>query len=239
MFKQKSKTSTSVRRALLLTILGVVLTASSVAVFWRSNHAIAATNSTINFQARLLTAAGNIVPDGQYNVEFKLYNASSSSGSSQGSCAGDSACLWTETRITTDKVRVVNGYLTVNLGSITSFASTINWDQELWLTMNIGGTGTPGWDGEMTPRLKLTSVPYAFRAGALVGGTGANTTVLDAGTPSGTNLIHLPAASGTVCLQNAAACGFVTGTAGSYIQNQNAGQQSSSNFWISGNGRAD
>jgi flagellar hook assembly protein FlgD len=37
----------------------------------------AATSGTINFQARLQNAAGNIAPDGSYNVEFKLYNVSS------------------------------------------------------------------------------------------------------------------------------------------------------------------
>jgi hypothetical protein len=47
--------------------------------------------------------------------------------------------------------------------------------------MNVGGTTGPSWDGEMTPRLKLTAVPYAFTAGKLVGGTGANTTTLDFG----------------------------------------------------------
>src|SRR4051812_20065179 len=46
----------------------------------------AATNSTLNFQARLETASGAIVADGTYNVEFKLYNVSS---------AG--SALWTET----------------------------------------------------------------------------------------------------------------------------------------------
>jgi hypothetical protein len=115
MFKQKSKILIPVKRALLLAILIIVTVASFVVAFSRQETARAATNSTINFQARLLTAAGNLVPDGNYNVEFKLYNALSSSGSSQGACAGDSACLWTETRTTTDRVRTVNGYMTVNL----------------------------------------------------------------------------------------------------------------------------
>jgi hypothetical protein len=230
MFKQKSKIPNTIRRVLLLAILAVVTVASFSVFFGRSNHAAAATSSTINFQARLLTAAGNVVPDGQYNVEFKLYNASSSSGSSQGSCSGDSACVWTETRVTANKVRTVNGYLTVNLGSVTAFGA-INWDQDLWLTMNIGGTGTASWDGEMTPRLKLTAVPYAFTAGKLVGGTGANTTTLNTGTPSGTNTISLPAESGTLCIQNSANCGFALSTgSGNYIQNTTSLQNA--NYYV-------
>ncbi|HSD56054.1 MAG TPA: hypothetical protein VLA92_02790, partial [Candidatus Saccharimonadales bacterium] len=228
MFKQKPKTPTFFKRASLLAILAVVTMASFVAAFSRDEKALAATSSTINFQARLLTAAGNIVPDGQYNVEFKLYDAASGGTS-----------VWTETRTTSDKVRVVNGYLTVNLGSVTAFGS-INWDQELWLTMNIGGTGAASWDGEMTPRLKLTAVPYAFTAGKLVGGSGSNTTTLDAGTPSGNNTIHLPAESGTLCIQASANCGFALSSGGTnYIQNQFSAAQTTANFWISGTGRMD
>ena len=120
----------------------------------------AATPSTLNFQARLMSSAGNIVPDGTYNVEFKIYNASTSSGSSQGSCSGDSNCLWTETRLTTDsaplRIIVKNGYLSAYLGDKTALPANI-WGQQLWLTMNIGGTsGAPSWDGEMTPRIRMT-----------------------------------------------------------------------------------
>ena len=50
----------------------------------------------------------------------------------------------------------------------------------------------------------------------------------------------LPDASGTFCLQGSASCGFALSSgSGNYIQNQNASQQSASNFWLSGIGRAD
>ena len=49
----------------------------------------------------------------------------------------------------------------------------------------------------------------------------------------------LPDASGTICLQGSSSCGFLTGSASNYIQNQNASQQATSDFWISGTGRAD
>lgn len=198
----------------------------------------AATNSTLNFQARLLTAAGAVAPDGQYNVEFKLYNAASSSGSSQGSCTGDSACVWTETRINVAKVRVVNGYLTVNLGSVISFSSSINWDQELWLTMNIGGTGAASWDGEMSPRLKLTGVPYAFQAGGLANTNGANRSTLGWNTQTASNALFLPNEAGTICIQNSVNCGFLTsgGAAGTFVQLQGStpGTPQTGNLNISG-----
>ncbi|HJP96741.1 MAG TPA: hypothetical protein VJ843_05240, partial [Candidatus Saccharimonadales bacterium] len=73
--------------------VGVLLSVLWLAFASFSTHrASAATSQTINFQARLMQSSGAIVPDGTYNVEFKLYNALTSSGSSQGSCTGDSAC---------------------------------------------------------------------------------------------------------------------------------------------------
>jgi len=157
-----------------------------------------------------MSSAGAIVPDGNYNVEFKLYNALSSSGSSQGSCTGDSACLWVETRTSGNVVRVVNGYLTVNLGSVTTLPS-IDWSQNLWLGMNIGGTGTPSWDGEMTPRLQLTAVPYALNAGQL-GGLSASGFIQNTVSVQSANVSVQAATSGTVAATfraNAAGTGDV------------------------------
>ncbi len=137
--------------------------------------------ATLNFQARLTTGAGAIVPDGTYNVEFKLYDALTGGTN-----------LWTETRLTTDaaalRVVVRAGYLSVYLGDKTPFGS-INFGQQLYLTMNIGGTAvTPTWDGEMTPRLRLTSVPYAFNTNQLNGRTSDQFVQLDPGaTPQTTN----------------------------------------------------
>ncbi|MES2970900.1 MAG: tail fiber domain-containing protein [Patescibacteria group bacterium] len=130
----------------------------------------AATSSNLNFQARLLNASGGLVPDGTYNIEFKLYDTLAAGASAQGVCVGGATddCLWVETRTGANKVTVKNGYFSVNLASITGFPA-LNWDQDMWLTMNIGGTGAPSYDGEMSPRIKLTAVPYAFDSGQLDG----------------------------------------------------------------------
>src|SRR3990167_8969582 len=193
-------------------ILGLILATGLLST--NPPQASAVSSSTINFQARLLSISGNIVPDGNYHVEFKLFNSSSSSGSSQGSCSGDANCLWVETRTTGDLVRVVNGYLTVNLGSVTAFASTINWDQEHWLTMNIGGTSGPSWDGEMSPRVKLTALPYAFRAGKLALTSGANIGTLAFGSVTNDPVLTLPNETGTVCSTGSVCSGYQA--AGSY-----------------------
>jgi FtsH-binding integral membrane protein len=227
---------------LALFVIGLVVLMGMAVNLARPVQTFAATNGTINFQARLEANTGAIVPDGTYNVEFKLYSASSGG-----------AAEWTEDYVYNggspdQRIQVINGYLTANLGSITAFPNTINWDQQQWVTMNIGGTGTTevatsistaGWDGEMSPRLQLTAVPYAFRAGQL-NAPGANPSSLTWATQSSTTGLLLPNLNGTLCVDNdTAGCGFAAGTGGTgYIQNQNASPQTTANFSISGSGAA-
>ncbi len=124
------------------------------------NQAQAATSNQLNFQGRLLTNTGGLVPDGVYNMEFNLYYQNVG-GASQ----------WTEDRLVsnTQGVTIRNGYFSVYLGEYDAFPA-IDWDQDLYLGMTIRGTTSCVWgscspaDSEMTPRFKMTSVPYAFRA---------------------------------------------------------------------------
>jgi hypothetical protein len=169
----------------------------------------AAANNTINFQARLLTNTGALVPDGYYNVEFKLYDAVSGG-----------TLLWTDSRYDTNgvtagndyRIQVMNGYLTVSLGDTsaggTAFPGTIDWSQELWLSMNIGGTtqtASPTWNGEMSPRMKVTAVPYAFAAKEAqqlkVTDSGFTSTV-SVTTPTANRTITFADQSGTVVLDS-------------------------------------
>lgn len=263
MFKKTPLKRVLYPRALTQVMAGVfaVVSILSGTLLFHSSQALAAnaTNNTVNFQARLQTAAGSIVPDGYYNVQFKLYDGDTAGGPAGIGTGYAGTNLWTETWYDSNgttagndnRVRVQNGYLTVSLGSQTAFPNTINWDQNLWITMNIGGTtqtATPTWDGEMNPRLKLTAVPYAFRAGQLAqfnSGTGFTAT-LGMLQPTGGNQTFQVAdqgAAGTysICVQGSTTanggCAPTTGGSG-YIQNQNAAQQTA-NFWLSGTGRAD
>ncbi len=205
----------------------------------------ASTNSSyLNFQARLLSASGAIVPDGSYNVEFKLYNVLSSSGSSQGSCTGDAACEWTETYTGANVVTVQNGYLSVNLGSNTAFPSTINWEQPQWLTMRIGGVGgSPSWDAEMSPRIQLTALPYAFVASQLANNAGGNRQTLSfTGTNADTLLLpDVAGATQTLCTLGTTSSAFSYQCAPSsgsqnYVQNTASLQAGTTNYNISGTG---
>ena len=101
-------------------------------------------NKTINFQGRLLNSQGATVPDGFYNIQFKIYQDGDgqTAGDATGSPSG--SLKWTESYLNANSkgVKVINGYLSVSLGSITPFGSNIDWNQStLWLSMNIGGTG--------------------------------------------------------------------------------------------------
>lgn len=221
-------------RAIAAIVVGV---AAVVALFSGAFQpaAQAATSSTLNFQARLLQSSGAVVPDGYYHLEFKIYNDASAAGTQdQGACTynggtSDAECLWFENYTgasTAARVRVVNGYMTVNLGTNNAFGTNINWDQDLWLSMRIGGSSTSAsWDPEMSPRLKLTAVPYAFRAGMLAKQTGANTSTLQFDTQTGARSILLPDASGTlpVATTTLTQYGVLYGTGAASLQSTGAG----------------
>ena len=65
--------------------------------------------------------------------------------------------------------------MSVYLGSVTAFGSSIDWNQDIiWMSVNIGGTGTPTYDGEMSPFTRFSSTPYALNSKALSGLTSGN-----------------------------------------------------------------
>lgn len=183
-------------------------------------------NSTINYQARILSASGALVPDGNYHVEFKIYNAALPDGGEtpdQGACTvntgtADEDCLWVETRTTGNLVRVVNGYVSVNLGSVTAFPTNMPWGSQLYVTMRIGGMSGPSWDTEMTNtttgRMRITAVPYAFQAANVRSGdtnaasTNSNNIVVQTGNATGTT-----SNSGSVTIDS----GTATGTTGALL----------------------
>lgn len=209
----KRKLLVRVRRATALRMFAVVFTASLLCAFLTAIfpfHAAATTTGTINFQARLETSSGAIAPDNTYNVEFKLYDT-----------ANGGSPKWTEDRLISNSqgIKVIDGYLTANLGSVNPFPATIDWSQQLYLTINIGGTGaTPAWDGEMSPRVQLTATPYAFQAQSasqLKALQGSNASTLGFANQTAANSILLPDESGTVCLTSGNCVGTGGGIGGS------------------------
>ena len=147
-----------------------------------STYAAPGVNKTISFQGRLLNAQGNPVPDGYYNMQFKIYQ--DGTGAAAGNPGG--TLEWTETHVNdggNNAVFVKGGYMSVDLGSKTAFGTSVDWNQDtLWLSMNVAGSsalcntfGTAPClaDGEMLPMKRLTATPYAINSG-MVGGKTAD-----------------------------------------------------------------
>ncbi len=159
-------------------------------------------NQQINFQGRLLTASGATVADGYYNLEFKIYQ--DGTGVAAGNPGG--TLKWTESWLNQagKGVMVKNGYLSIQLGSITPLSS-VDWNQDtLWLSINIGNTNatcTPfascTGDGEMLPMKRLGATPYAMNAGML-GGRDATGFIQNTTTPQTANIAIQSAAATSV-----------------------------------------
>jgi hypothetical protein len=161
-----------------LLLLGVLL--SLIFLAPTRVDAVAGINQQINFQGRLLNSSGATVPDGYYNIQFKIYQ--DGDGSAVGNPGG--TLEWTESYLNANSqgVQVINGFMSVQLGSITAFGSSVDWNQDtLWLSMNIGNTNvscTPftscSPDGEMIPMKRLSATPYSLNSGLLNGLTSSN-----------------------------------------------------------------
>lgn len=162
----------------LVVAMLLLLACTLMLVTPKSASAAEGINKTLNFQGRLLRATGGVVPDGNYNVQFKIYE--NGTGTVAGNPGG--TLKWTETYVNnggTSGIEVTNGIISVNLGAKTPFGTSVNWNQDtLFLSINVAGvattcttfgTGTCTADGEMLPMKRLTSTPYAMNAGALGG----------------------------------------------------------------------
>jgi hypothetical protein len=124
----------------------------AVFLFVPLGYATAGINQKINFQGKLVNSSGLNVSDGNYDVVFTLYDDPS---------AGST--IWTETwNSGTSQVSVTDGIFRVALGTHSSMAS-VDFNQDaLYLGVKVGA------DSEMTPRIRFTSVPYAFVAKTVV-----------------------------------------------------------------------
>ena len=121
------------------------LTAILVAVL--STAALAAAPRLINYQGRVLTAAGAPVTNGPHTFDFRIYPT-----------PAGGAVSWLELGVA---IATTNGLFTYALGSPTAFPNNLFIDlQELWLEVTV--------DGQLqTPRTRFISNPYAETAGNL------------------------------------------------------------------------
>ena len=124
------------RKALTALYLAVIILAAS--------SSYAAVPHLINYQG-LLTDSSDTKLDGTFNIKFSLYDAEIGG-----------ANLWTETQI----VSVNEGLFQVTFGSNGGNPlEQADFDpSEVWLGISVEG------DPEMSPRRRIVSVPYAYKA---------------------------------------------------------------------------
>jgi len=96
---------------------------------------------TISYQGVLTDASGTVVPDGNYNLTFRLYDV-----------ATGGTALWAEGQL----IAVSKGIFNVILGSVAPLNLPFNKPYYLGVTV---GAGT-----ELSPRIALTGSAYSFRA---------------------------------------------------------------------------
>ena len=117
----------------------IKLLAFLVCLSFISRLSIAQVPASLNYQGILKNSDGTLVSNNTYSLTFKIYETES--GSSE---------IWSETQ----SITVTDGMFTVLLGTVN--ALNISFDKQYWLGISING------GQELTPRTKLTSVPYSF-----------------------------------------------------------------------------
>jgi len=99
----------------------------------------------INYQGVLLGTDSQPVPDGNYNLTFRIYDDTNN-------------LLWEETH---NQVMVSSGLFSIFLGSVTPF--TLAFNQLYFLGIQVGS------DPELQPRIPITSVAYSISAEQTLG----------------------------------------------------------------------
>jgi uncharacterized protein YxjI len=118
-----------------------LLLALSVFLFISSNIFPQGIPGTINYQGVLKDAAGVVVPDGNYNITFRIYTTLT---------AGSP--LWEEAHL----AATTGGVLNVILGSVVPL--TIPFDDQYFLGITVGA------GSELTPRIPFTASAYSLNS---------------------------------------------------------------------------
>lgn len=140
------------RTAISILLLVLVCAAGASAAPWQ----------TIGYQGFLRDSAGNVVPDDDYVLTFRLYEDGFTGF----------VLVWEETQT----ISVEGGFLNAYLGAVEPL--DLPFDQQYWMGISVNG------EPELSPYARLTTAPNAFRAKvaeSLVGGVPADSDWLYSG----------------------------------------------------------
>jgi hypothetical protein len=126
----------------------------------------------VNFQGRLTDNSGNAMPDGLYNIKFRLFTALT---------AGSN--VWEEDRIFTgvdNRIQLTSGLFNIQFGDLTALSPALfsSGTYPLYLEVELPTPATSTCatnacavftEGAMTPRQPLAASPYAISADTLDG----------------------------------------------------------------------
>jgi len=111
-----------------------------------SLNVLAQVPQTMSYQGLITDGSGNPVIDGNYTITFKIYDFTPIAGS------GSENSIWDETQT----VQVSDGIVNVLLGRLNPLA--LDFDKQYWLGITLGT------EPELSPRTRLSTSPYSFRA---------------------------------------------------------------------------
>ncbi|NKB37199.1 MAG: hypothetical protein GKR93_08525 [Gammaproteobacteria bacterium] len=111
------------------------------------NFVFSAVPSHISYSGLISDSAGQGL-NGSVDLVFNIYEDENNDG------AADGSSIWTETH---NSASVSNGLFNVRLGSVGGTLGNLDFDKPYLLGISVGS------DAEMTPLLRFSSVPTAFR----------------------------------------------------------------------------
>ncbi len=122
----------------------------AIIILFTTSVVYAASSDFISFQAKLVNIDGTNVNDGTYTFLFSIYDSNSGG-----------TLLWQESQ----SINVVDGVVSVDLGSVTPFPTNLfeNNDLYLQIDMDTDGDTSNGYEEDFG-RMAITSVAYAFHA---------------------------------------------------------------------------
>lgn len=128
-------------------------------------EAAAGINKQINFQGKVVNTDGTNVTNGSYNFLLCLYATASPATACTAGANNDA--VWRESKSLT----VTDGVFQTALGDTTALPGSVDFNTDnIYLGVNFNS------NGQMTPLIRFTAVPYAFNADKVHGLTVTDTT---------------------------------------------------------------